>query len=94
MNQPGRYALQFLPAAARSIRKLPREVAARIKTTTESLRINPRPHGAKPLTGRDGTWRVRVGDYRVVYEIRDGDLVVLVVRVAREPSLRAVNSRT
>ncbi|WP_245617013.1 type II toxin-antitoxin system RelE family toxin [Amycolatopsis taiwanensis] len=42
---------------------------------------DPRPAGAKKLAGGEGEWRVRTGDYRVVYEIRDRVLVVLVVAV-------------
>lgn len=82
MNHPARYALIFQPAAARSLRKLPRDIAARIKKATEALRENPRPPGIKPLSGERGFWRIRIGDYRVIYEIRDNELLVLVVRVA------------
>lgn len=82
MTPPHRYGLSFQPAAARSIRKLPRDVAARAKTATEVLRDNPHPPGVKALTGEHGFWRIRVGDYRIVYEVRDAELVVLVVRVA------------
>jgi mRNA interferase RelE/StbE len=47
-----------------------------------ALSDNPRPHGCKKLTGRE-EYRIRVGDYRVIYEIHDAVLVVLVVRIAR-----------
>ena len=42
---------------------------------------NPRPQGSKKLGGEDGLYRIRVGDYRIVYAIRDDILVVLVVRI-------------
>ncbi|MPZ86331.1 MAG: type II toxin-antitoxin system mRNA interferase toxin, RelE/StbE family [Actinophytocola sp.] len=64
------------------MRKLPRDIAARIKTGTEALRENQRPAGVKSLAGKHGLWRIRIGDYRVVYEIRDNELLVLVIRVA------------
>jgi mRNA interferase RelE/StbE len=48
----------------------------------EGLADDPRPHGAKKLVGADRTYRIRVGDYRIVYEIGDEVLVVLVIRVA------------
>ena len=54
----------------------------RIKDATEGLRDNTRPHGVRALTGEHGLYRVRVGDYRIVYEIRDNELLILVVRVA------------
>jgi mRNA interferase RelE/StbE len=87
VNQP-HYALSFTPAAARSIRKLPRDTIVRIKNATETLRINLRPHGAKALTGEHSRlWWIRVGDYRVAYEVRDAELLMLVVRVAHRRSL-------
>jgi mRNA interferase RelE/StbE len=46
-----------------------------------NLSANPRPAGCKKLKGLDA-WRIRVGDYRVIYEIHDDVLVVLVIRVA------------
>lgn len=47
----------------------------------ESLAVNPRPHGTKKLVGLDQLFRVRVGDYRIVYQIQDDKLVVLVVGI-------------
>jgi mRNA interferase RelE/StbE len=76
-----RYELRFRPAALRQLRKLDSQAARRIKTATESLRSEPRPHGVKALTGQHGWLRIRVGDYRVVYEVRDSDLVVLVIQI-------------
>jgi mRNA interferase RelE/StbE len=48
----------------------------------EALADDPRPQGAVKISGDDNLWRVRVGDYRVVYEIHDDRLIVLVLRVA------------
>jgi mRNA interferase RelE/StbE len=47
----------------------------------ENLETNPRPRGAERLIGQRGRWRIRSGDYRVIYEIADAQLVVLVVSV-------------
>jgi mRNA interferase RelE/StbE len=66
-----RYELRFRPAALRQLRKLDGQTARRIKNATEALRAEPRPHGVKALTGQHGWLRIRVGDYRVVYEVRD-----------------------
>ncbi|MDR1377455.1 MAG: type II toxin-antitoxin system RelE/ParE family toxin [Synergistaceae bacterium] len=60
---------------------LPRAYADRIIKATEKLTDNPHPHGCKKLKGME-TWRIRVDNYRVVYEIHDDVLIVLVVRVA------------
>lgn len=78
MTSP-RYALEFTPKALRALRKLDRLAIARIKEATEALRGEPRPAGAKMLTGMHGVLRIRVGDYRVLYTIDDDKLVVLVV---------------
>jgi hypothetical protein len=57
----GRYALTFRPAALRALRKLDRQIAERIKAATEALQDDPRPPGAKMLTGSHGLWRIRIG---------------------------------
>jgi mRNA interferase RelE/StbE len=75
------YELRFRPAALRQLRKLDVQVARRIKSATEALRTEPRPHGVKALAGQHGWLRIRVGDYRVVYEVRDSELVVLVIEI-------------
>lgn len=63
-----RYALEFAPKALRALRKLDRPVVEHIKAATESLRVDPRPAGAKMLTGMHGVLRIRVaGDDRVLY---------------------------
>ena len=76
------YAVEFSPSAAREFRKLAPEVRRRLSPHIDSLAQDPRRSGAKKLKGREDLWRIRVGDYRIVYEIRDRTLVVLVVRVA------------
>jgi mRNA interferase RelE/StbE len=76
------YAVTVAPAAARQLRKLDAVARRRVQAVIETLAGNPRPPGAVKLVGGSGEWRVRSGDYRVVYEIDDGVLVILVVAVA------------
>ena len=64
----------------KQIKKLSADIAKRIETALQKLEKDPRPPGAKKLKGRDG-WRVRVGDYRILYEIIDQQLCVLVIYV-------------
>ena len=72
------HRLLYLPGAVRDIRELPAAVAERARRGLERLAENPRL--GKPLQGElRPFWSYRVGDYRVVYEIRDDELVVLVV---------------
>ena len=76
------YAIEFAPSAKRELHKLPRDLQLKLNQRIDSLSIEPRPRGSKKLKGATELWRIRVGDYRVVYEVRDKILVVLVVRVA------------
>jgi mRNA interferase RelE/StbE len=78
----GPYTVQFRRSAEKSLEKLDGRNRARILRNIVALADNPRPPGVKPLSGEDTLWRIRIGDYRVVYEIRDAELLVLVVRVA------------
>jgi len=70
------------PAAEKQMDRLPAKVRARIVAALEELRTDPRPTGCMKLAGEDALWRIRVGQYRVVYKIADESLVLLVVRVA------------
>ena len=91
MTEPAdRYGLTFRPAALRALRKLDRQIAERIKAATEALRDDPRPPGAKMLTGSHGLWRIRIGDYRVVYTVDDQQRLV---RVAAAGHRRDVYTR-
>jgi mRNA interferase RelE/StbE len=75
------YPIEVAPAAVRQLRKLDRAAQRRVQAAIELLATEPRPSGAKKLVGGDGEWRVRTGDYRVVYEIHDTVLLILVVAV-------------
>ncbi len=74
------YRVEFTTAAARQVKKLPRPARDRLLTAIEGLQDDPRPHGAKKLAGEQTAWRIRVGDYRVIYDVLDAELVVTVVR--------------
>lgn len=73
------YRVAILPAAVREIRKLPPDAKRRVQAVIELLSENPRPPAATKLTARP-EWRVRTGDYRVLYRIEDDTLTVVVVR--------------
>ena len=75
------YKVTFNAHAARSFRKLPRNIQTRLKRVVDSLENTPRPPGAEKLSGIEDTYRIRVGDYRILYEIRDRVLLILVVEV-------------
>jgi len=73
------YRVELRPAAVRALRKLDPPVARRVQGVITLLAQDPRPPASKPLAGRPGRWRVRVGDYRVIYTIDDNVLIVLVL---------------
>jgi mRNA interferase RelE/StbE len=75
------FAIVLAPAAERQLRKFDAPVRRRIQAAIELLADNPRPPRAIQLVGGAGEWRVRTGDYRIVYEIEDDRLVILVLRV-------------
>lgn len=69
------------PAAARKLRKFDPPARRRIQAAIDLLADDPRPPAATRLVGGSGEWRVRTGDYRIIYEIVDDRLVVLVIGV-------------
>ena len=75
------HRVEVAPAAARQLRKLDPSARRRVQAAIELLADQPRPSGATKLAGGDGEWRVRTGDLRIVYEIHDRVLLVLVVAV-------------
>ena len=75
------YRVEVAPAAVRQLRKLNPDARRRVQAAVELLADQPRPKAGKKLLGGDGEWRVRTGDYRIIYEIRGDVLLVLVVAV-------------
>ena len=78
---PRRYEVVLSPKAEKQLDELPTPLRRRITEAIEGLESKPRPHGVKKLTGAENLWRIRVGDYRIVYTIEDDRLIVLVVKI-------------
>lgn len=74
------YSVFVLSRVQRAMAALPHEDYERVKTAVSRLAANPRPVGCRKLAGRDG-WRVRVGDYRIIYDIDDPARSVTVLDV-------------
>jgi len=74
------FKIEFAAKAEKELQKLPAQTAKRITKAIAKLAVNPRLGPVRPMVGIS-SWRLRVGDYRVIYDIQDGHLVVLVVRV-------------
>jgi mRNA interferase RelE/StbE len=75
------HTISYVPSAAKAIRKLDKPTARRLLDAIGALARDPHPPGCIQLKGGDGEFRIRVGDYRVVYDVQDDELVVLVLRV-------------
>jgi mRNA interferase RelE/StbE len=77
-----RFTVEYAAEALKELRKLDQTVARRAVKAIDALGINPRPSGTRQLVGFTNLWRIRVGDYRIIYTIRDSELLVLALRVA------------
>jgi mRNA interferase RelE/StbE len=75
------YRIEFRPAAVRDLAKIDHIAREKIASKIDGLQQNPRPQGVEQLRGRGKRYRLRVGVYRVIYEIEDDILIVLVVRI-------------
>lgn len=76
------YAIELAPGVDKQLRRIEKATRLRLAGVIELLGVDPRPPSAKMLRGGEhGLWRVRVGDYRVVYAIEDAKLVVLIIRI-------------
>ena len=81
------YAIEFLPSAAKELTALPRDVQRRISKKIDSLRENPRPPGVKLLEAKQRLFRLRVGDYRVLYTIEGRRLLIVVIKVGHRKEI-------
>jgi mRNA interferase RelE/StbE len=75
------YRIELSKRAERDFRQLPRNAQRQVARKMEALKEEPRPAGAKQLSATEGIYRVRSGDYRILYRIEDDVLLVLVVRI-------------
>jgi len=63
------YKIEIKPSAEKELEKLPRQMIPRVVATIKGLAENPYPYGVKKLTGFERTYRIRIGDYRILYDI-------------------------
>lgn len=82
MARKSRYKVQLAPAAKKQIKKLSKPIQKKVVKRLEELKDDPRPAGVEKLTDTDNLYRIRLGDYRIIYTIEDEVLLVLVVTVA------------
>ena len=76
-----RYAIKYSKPASKELESLPLDIQNRVTRAIDALAENARPIGSKKLAGSKNKYRVRVGQYRVVYEIYAKEIIVLIVRI-------------
>ena len=81
-----KYKLFIEKAAQKALSKVPPKEQSRIIAAIKDLSENPRPPGVKKLTGRNA-WRIRIGSYRIIYEIQDDTLVILIVHIGHRKDI-------
>ncbi len=77
---PLMYHIEIKSKALKELESIPRKVQKRILNTIDSLRVNPRPHGSIKLHGTTNRWRIRIGDYRILYTVDDVTEQVFIFR--------------
>ena len=75
------FDLQWRKSTSKDLRRIPREAVSRIVAAVAKLAEEPLPHGSEKLTGSEHTYRIRIGDYRVVYELLRNAKIVEIQRV-------------
>ncbi len=76
------YVVQLMPKAKKDLDGFSGKLLSRLEKTILSLYDEPRPNSSKKLRGGSSQWRIRVGDYRILYEIDDSEKIVKVYRIA------------
>ena len=75
------YSVAFSSTARKEILSIPEPTLGRVETSIDDLSVQPRPSGCVKLKGSKNAWRVRVGDYRILYGINDDQKIVLIYRI-------------
>ena len=75
------YEIAIIAPARRTLPRLPRDVRERLRTEIRALSVDPRPHGYGPVQSQPGYFRIRVGDWRILYRIDDAERRVTIVEI-------------
>ncbi len=81
------YRIEYAKGVDKDFRKIPTKAADRIAGAIDKLALEPRPAGSVKLVGFDIEYRIRVGDYRVIYQIHDSILIVLVIEIGHRKDI-------
>jgi mRNA interferase RelE/StbE len=81
------YRIEWKRSAIKELKRLPREAVRRILQVVEPLARDPYPPGIRKLVGSEHTYRIRVGDYRVIYSVQESILVIQIIRVGHRKDI-------
>ena len=86
----GSFEVIFKQSVAKDLRQIPKKDVARILKRIETLRMEPRPPGVEKLSGQE-KYRIRQGFYRILYEIRNNELIVVVVKIGHRRDVYGIS---
>jgi mRNA interferase RelE/StbE len=75
------YQIEWKASALKELKRLDRKIISRLISAIDSLSANPFPSGVRKLQGADKTYRIRIGDYRIIYEVIHERIVIVIIRV-------------
>lgn len=75
------YKVEFKNSARKQFDQLPIAIQDKLEKRIDDLSLNPRPHGVVKLMNEESLYRIRLGDYRVIYQIQDKILLILIVKI-------------
>lgn len=81
------YKIEISSTAEKALKKIPKKDLIKVIEAIQILSINPFPPGSRKLSGEDGVYRVRQGNYRIIYEVVDGKLIILVLKIGHRKDI-------
>ena len=84
------YKIRVSASAEKALKKIPKKDLSKIIKTIEMLSIDPYPQGCRKISGEDDVYRVRKGNYRVLYEINGNELIIIVLKIGHRKNVYEV----
>lgn len=81
------YNLEISSSAEKALKKIPKKDLIKIIETIQILAINPFPEGCRKLSGEEGTYRIRQGNYRIIYEVEGKNLLILILKIGHRKDI-------
>lgn len=81
------YKIEWKRSAGKEVKKLPKILIPRIIAAVEELAENPFPSGCRKITGTEHTYRIRIGDYRILYAVESDRLIIVIIRIGHRKNI-------